>query len=61
MKLRNLIRMTMEGWKEAVSMKLLAPENWTPLLVYIHTSRLIVGVFFGFWIGVLSAILFFLL
>lgn len=28
-------------------------ENWTPELIYVHKSRLILGVVLGFFMGIL--------
>lgn len=33
-------------------------ENWTPLMVHIHRSRLIVGVVLGFMLGFSVGVLF---
>jgi hypothetical protein len=46
------------GYKEAVEMHLDKIENWTPLLVYIHVSRIIIGLVFGIIIGFLIGIMF---
>jgi len=46
------------GYKEAVDMQLDKKENWTPLLVYIHVSRIIIGLVFGTIIGFLIGIIF---
>lgn len=35
-----------EGWKQAINF-LSYEENWTPLLVYVHVSRLLIGFAFG--------------
>jgi hypothetical protein len=40
------------GYKEAVKMHLDKIENWTPLLIYIHVSRIIIGLVFGLFFGI---------
>jgi len=35
------------GYKEAVRLGLDQRENWTPLYIYIHVSRLLLGMFMG--------------
>lgn len=31
-------------------------ENWTPTLIYVHMSRLVIGFFFGTSLGILITI-----
>jgi hypothetical protein len=51
MKWSKLITCIKEGFKKAQEMKLDNIDNWTPLLMYIHVSRLVFGVVFGvFWV-----------
>jgi hypothetical protein len=45
------------GFKEAQEMHLENINNWTPLLVYIHVSRIIIGAFLGCCIGILTGLL----
>jgi len=55
---RKFIRQYCEtGFKEAQEMHLENINNWTPLLVYIHVSRIIIGVVLGVCIGVLVGVL----
>ncbi len=45
------------GFKDAQEMRLENINNWTPLLVYIHVSRIIIGAVLGVCIGVLVGVL----
>jgi|WetSurMetagenome_2_1015567.scaffolds.fasta_scaffold288499_3 hypothetical protein len=47
-----------EGFKIAQEMKLNNINNWTPLLVYLHVSRMIIGFILGTIFGALIIILF---
>jgi len=51
MKFKKLMSMSIEGCYQAIQMGLDKEENWTPLLVHLHTSRLLVGAWMGFFIG----------
>ncbi len=51
-RMKQTLRMTREGYHEPVRMGLTKVENWTPLLVYIHVSRMIVGFILGFLLGI---------
>lgn len=44
-----------EGQKEAMRIGLDKRENWTPLLIHIHATRLIIGLLLGFPIGLCVA------
>ena len=50
-----------EGEKEAERLGLTKRENWTPLLTYIHATRLIIGTILGFIMGICVAGIFALL
>ena len=45
------------GFKDAQVMHLENINNWTPLLVYIHVSRIIIGAVLGCCIGILIGLL----
>jgi len=51
--------MSIEGHQEAMRIGLDKKENWTPLLVHIHTTRLSIGfalgLIAGWLIGLLTA------
>ena len=59
MKFSELLRMSIEGHQEAMRIGLDKKENWTPLLVHIHTTRLSIGfalgLIAGWLIGLLTA------
>jgi len=44
------------GFEEAQELELGRIENWTPLLVYIHSSRLIIGAILGLVAGIAMGI-----
>jgi len=46
------------GYKEAKRLRLNNSKNWKPLFVYIHVSRLVIGLVFGIMIGFLIGIIF---
>ena len=52
MNIRKLIQMSIEGQWEADRLGLDRAENWDPLLVYIHVSRLLIGVLLGLLTGI---------
>ena len=45
------------GFKDAQDIHLEEINNWTPLLVYIHVSRFIIGAVLGYCIGFLTGLL----
>lgn len=45
------------GFRDAKEMHLENINNWTPLLVYIHASRLIIGAVLGYVIGIVTGVL----
>ena len=45
------------GFKDAQDIHLEEINNWTPLLVYIHVSRIIIGAVLGYCIGFLTGLL----
>lgn len=55
MRIKKTIKYYIKGAKIAEKHELFKKENWTPLLVYIHVSRTILGFIFG----VLFTIIFF--
>jgi hypothetical protein len=46
------------GFLQANEMKLSKKENWTPLLIYIHISRIILGFILGIIFEVIINIIF---
>ena len=48
----KLIRYFGRGAKDSVLLGLSEEKNWTPIFVYIHVSRLLLGVFLGFVLGI---------
>ena len=52
MKIKDCLLLTMEGAKEAERLELTKSENWTPLLIYIHVTRIIIGAIIGFLMGI---------
>jgi len=61
MNTRDLISAVAEGSREALRIGLDRDENWTPLLTYIHVTRLVVGLGLGMLIGLVGTSLVFLL
>lgn len=53
MRWKTLTQAFREGAEESKRLKLDRKENWTPLLIYIHASRLILGAILGFLAGFL--------
>lgn len=51
MKIGKLIEMSREGHQEAIRLGLDREENWTPLLIHLHSSRMLIGLLLGIFIG----------
>ena len=47
-----------EGAKEAQFMQLQYESNWTPILIYMHVTRTIIGAIIGIAIGICVGLLF---
>ena len=47
MRIMKIIRFTILGAKEAEKKGMYDEKNWTPLYVYLHTTRLSLGILLG--------------
>jgi hypothetical protein len=52
MKIKDCILLTIEGAQEAERLELAESKNWTPLLIYIHVTRITIGAIIGFLVGI---------
>ena len=58
MKIKKYCKMLDEGHSAACLLGLgLSKDNWTPLLIYIHFTRLLIGFLVGAFLGITAFIL----
>lgn len=57
MRLKKYMQMAREGAQEAIELGLDEESNWTPLLIHIHVSRMLVGGFLGLIVGFLFGVI----
>ena len=60
MKFKKLCKMTAEGFVDACELGLNREDSWDPIMVYLHTSRIIIGAILGFVLGVCVTAAFFI-
>lgn len=57
--IKLVVRLSKQGHKDAIEMGLHKKiGNWTPLLIYIHTSRLLAGLALGIPLGFIFGVIF---
>jgi hypothetical protein len=54
----NIYNICKKGYEESKNIGLSKRENWTPILIYIHISRIIIGYILGIIVGICISFLF---